>query len=148
MSPTAIMDTLNVSEAIEYEKALPVGSYEIRFYLTEPISDRDKQSIKAHLAQNGIPSQISQKKSNGLWYVAVQYRKPEPSAAIGFLPLAVIPLIAFGFVAVLVGIGIFKMQDITNNIGKILLIVFGGTIVLAALMRKSVEKGVEAYARR
>jgi di/tricarboxylate transporter len=69
-------------------------------------------------------------------------------SSIQYLPLAVIPLIGFALTAVLVGVGIFKLDSIANNIGKILLITLGGTIALAALLRKPIEKVSEAATRK
>jgi len=137
----AIMDTTNIEEAIAKERSLKPGAYDIRFYLTEPVGDNDLQSIANHLSANGVDViDVSQLKTDGLWAVSVKYRKPAETEAIGFaLPLAVIPLIAFGFIAVLIGIGIFRIEQIMNNIGKILLITFGGLIVFAVAMRKPIE---------
>jgi len=145
----AIMDTTNVEQAIEKERNLKPGSYDIRFYLSEPVGDNDLKTIVEHLSANGIDVvSVNQYKSSGLWVVSVKYHKPAESEAIGFLPLAVIPLVAFGFVAVLVGIGIFNMESITNNIGKILLITFGGVTLLAIAMRKPIETVASSYASR
>jgi hypothetical protein len=144
-----LMDTVNIDEAVKEEAALPSGSYEVRFYLSEPVTPADIQQIRDHLNANGVVvDRISQGKEKGLWYIAIDYTKPEPGKAIGFLPGAIIPLIAFGFISVLVGIGIFKIESVSNNIGKLLLIIVGGGIVLVALSRKSIEKGVDAYSKR
>lgn len=144
-----IIDTTDVGEAIEKEKTLEPGMYDIRFYLTEQVGKSDLVSIVEHLSSNGIDVvKVSQSKSSGLWVISVQYRKPAESEAIGFLPLAVIPLIAFGFIAVLIGIGIFRIEQIMNNIGKILLITFGGLTVFALAMRKPIEAVGTAYVTR
>lgn len=144
-----IVDTTNIEQAIAEERSLKPGAYDIRFYLTEPVGDSDLQSIANHLLANGVDViDVSQVKSDGLWTVSVKYRRPVATETISFLPLAVIPLIAFGFVAVLVGIGIFKIEDIMNNIGKILLITFGGLILFALAMRKPIEAATTAYVSR
>lgn len=144
-----IVDTLEVSQAIEEESKLKPGIYDVRFYLTESVSNNDLVSIVEHLSANGIDVvKVSQYKSSGLWVVSVKYRKPAENDAISFLPAAVIPLVAFGFVAVLVGIGIFNMETIANNIGKILLITFGGLTIFALAMRKPIEAVGTAYVSR
>ena len=142
----AIMDTLNVEQAIEEERQLKPGVYDIRFYTTEPVGEGDLVSIVEHLSANGVDVvKVNQYKSSGLWVISVKYRKPAVSEAISALPIAVIPLIAFGFIAALIGIGIFRIEDITNNIGKILLITFGGLTLLAIAMRKPIEQVSAAY---
>lgn len=144
-----IINTTNIEEAIQQESALEPGVYDIRFYLTEPVSKEDIGAIRDHLHVNGVDAiNVTQMKSGAEWAVSVKYRKPEISESISFLPVAIVPLIAFGFVASLVGIGIFKMEDIANNIGKILLIGFGGATLLALAMRKPIESVASAYAGR
>jgi len=145
----AIIDTTNVEQAIEEERTLSPGAYDIRFYLTEPVGDSDLVSIVEHLSANGVDVvKVNQYKSSGLWVVSVKYRKPAERAAIGALPIAVIPLIAFGFIAVLVGIGIFNLESIANNIGKILLITFGGLALVVLAGRRPLEQAATAYASR
>ncbi len=144
-----IIDTTNIEEAIQRESALEPGVYDIRFYLTEPVSREDIRSIRDYLNVNGVDTiGVTQIKSGADWAVSVKYRRPEPGESISFLPVAIIPLIGLGFVASLVGIGIFKMEDIANNIGKILLIGFGGATLLALAMRKPIESVASAYAGR
>ncbi len=145
----AILDTTNIDEAIEEERSLQPGAYDIRFYLAEKVEENDLVSIVEHLSANGIDViKVNQYKTSGLWVVSVEYRKPVESDAIGFLPLAVIPLIAFGFVVVLVGVGIFKMESVANNLGKLLLITFGGLTLFAFAMRKPIESVSAAYVAR
>ena len=144
-----VADYVDINSAIAQEQALPPGNYEIRFYTTDPVSSQDIADTKTYLKSEGVDvRQVYQKKSNGLYYLGVKYVKHQPTENIAFLPLAVIPLIAFGFVSVLVGVGIFKLDTITNNIGKILLITFGGTIVLAALLRKPLEQATTVAVKR
>lgn len=146
-----ILETTNIEEAAEEEKNLLPGSYEVRFYITEPVSSDDMKAMTEHLSENGVTgARISQIKTDGLWAVSVKYNKPDiaDTDTISFLPVAVIPLIAFGFVAVLVGIGIFKIQDVANNIGKILLITFGGMTLFALALRKPIEQVSTAYVSR
>ncbi len=145
----AIMDTANVEQAIKEESSLGPGTYDIRFYLADPVGGDELKSIASHLSAEGVDViSVSQKKVGGLWTLSVKYRKPAESEAISALPLAIIPLIAFGFIVVLVGIGIFKIDQITNNIGKILLVTFGGLTLFALAMRKPIETVATAYAGR
>jgi len=143
-----ILYTTNVSEAAAVEQSLGPGVYDIRLELTEKASPEDLVSIVEHLSANGIDVvSVNQWEDSGVWVVSIKYRKAEPSEVIGFLPLAVIPLIAFGFVAVLVGVGIYKIEDISNNIGKLLLITLGGVAVIAFALRKPIETVGTAYVK-
>jgi hypothetical protein len=144
--PTLVGDYVDINSAIREEQALPPGLYEARFYLAEPVSSQDIADTRAYLKSEGVDvKKVYQRKTDGLYYLGVQYVRHPVGEAIAFLPLAVIPLIGFALVAALVGVGIFKLDTIANNIGKILLITFGGTIVLAALLRKPIEKAVERF---
>jgi len=147
---TLIADTLDVDKAIAEENQLPAGIYQIRFYTTQPVSQENLQDIFDHLYAHRVDVQaVGQKKTKGLWYVSVDYSRPEVSSeTISALPVAIIPLIAFGMIMALVGIGIFKMEDLTGSIGKLLLIVFGGTIVIAAITRKPLEAAATRYIER
>lgn len=136
---TLISEGVDIDQMAAVENSQPPGLYDIRFYLTEPVSAGDKTLIVQDLRAAGVQLiGIDSRKSDGLWYVSVKYRRPEPPppGEYAFLPLAVIPLIGFGLIATLVGIGIFKMEDITNNIVKILAIGGGIIIVTAALLRQ------------
>jgi hypothetical protein len=149
MAATLVSDFVDISTALKEEQALSPGQYEIRFYISEPVSSRDIADARAYLKSEGVDVRnIYQQKSNGLYFLGVQYVKHPVSDSIAFLPLAVIPLIGFALTAVLVGVGIFKLDSIANNIGKILLITLGGTIALAALLRKPIEKVSEAATRK
>jgi hypothetical protein len=133
---------LNVDEAIKLEQEAPAGMLEIRFYTPTPISKEQLQAIADKVTDSGADVRdvyLGRNPNGGLYYVGVQYMKQPASASISALPLAIIPLIAFGMIAALVGIGIFKLEDIANNIGKLLLILLGGTIVLAVVLKKPIE---------
>ena len=142
--PTLLAETADIEKAILEEKAAPPGLLEVRFYLTEPVPSDDLQAMYRHLYENGVDVRsVKQAKARGLYYVSVIYNKPQPSESIAFLPLAIIPLIAFVFVSALIGIGIFKVENIARSLGMLALIIIGGTIVLAAILRKPIERVAE-----
>lgn len=146
---TLIAESVDVETAIAEEQALGPGLYEIRFYLADPVTHNDELMVRDYLTEQGVDvKRVYQGKSNGLWYLAVRYRKPAVSRRVRALPLAIIPLIAFGFVSALIGVGIFKIKDITENIGKIMLIGGGTAIVLVALLRKPAERVAAGYVSR
>ena len=142
---TLVSEGTSIERAIAAEENASPGLYEIRFYLTEPISQGDIASMRESLLGHGVNLKgIRQRKSGGLWYVGVKYVKEPVPEGIAFLPVAIIPLIAFGFISVLVGIGIFKIEDISK------LIILGGgfAVILVALLRKPIESAAAGYARR
>jgi hypothetical protein len=144
---TQIMESVHVEEAAKAEQEAAPGLIEIRFYTASPLDKEDAQRIFDHLWDNGVDvRKVYVSEQKGLPYVGVVYMKSPPTQSISFLPLAVIPLIAFGMVAALIGIGVFKIESITQNLGKIMLIGFGGTIILAALLRKPIERVATKYA--
>ncbi len=143
---TILAETTDAQIAEEAERAAPPGIIEVRFYTLEPVAEETLQDMFDHLYQNGVDvRKVYQAKKGGLYYVGIIYNKSAPSEAIAALPVAIIPLIAFGFIIALVGFGIWQLEDITANIGKLLLIVFGGTIVIVALTRKPLEAAATKY---
>lgn len=145
---TLLIDTTDVNEAVSEEAALPPGDYEVRFYSPNPVSRDVEQDIFDHLYNSGVDVRgVYQRKTDGLWYIGVIYEKPAPYEAVAALPVAVIPLIAFGFIATLIGIGIFRVENIAKSLGQLALILLGGTIILVALLRKPIERVTEVYAR-
>lgn len=142
---TLVEDFIDVSTAAQMEQQLQPGGYEIRFYVTEPLDQSELMNIRDNLIDSGAKvKSVGQKKSDGLYYVSVKYVRPaSPPGTIAALPIAIIPLIAFLGIGTLVGIGIFKIEEISQNIAKILLITFGGTIIIAALARKPAMQYVE-----
>ncbi len=132
----------DINQAVEEEKNLPPGTYDIRFYLNAPLTSEDIKAISQHLIENGVDVKKVYQNISQEIYLGVQYQRHE-ATGISFLPLAVIPLIGFVLVAALVGLGIFKIGDITSAIGKLLLIALGGTALVALALRKPIEKVVE-----
>ena len=147
--PILLGETADVVVAEAIEREAPPGLVGVRFHTLEPIIEDNLQDMEDYLYQNGVDVRaVHQRKKGGLYYVEIVYNKPVPSEAIAALPIAIIPLIAFGFIIALVGFGIWHMEDITNNIGKLLLIIFGGTIVIVALARKPLEAAATGYLER
>jgi len=146
--PELIAETVDVKQAAADEAALPPGLYEIRFYLDSPVTPGDVKDTRDYLVSQGVDvKQVRQSKSNGLWYLAVKYRKHAPTESVAFLPMAVIPLIGFAFVGLLIGIGVFKIEELANNIGKLMLIGLSGAIVIVALMRKPLAEAAVSRSR-
>jgi len=147
--PKLLAETTDVKVAIEEEARAESGLLEVRFHTLEPLPQDNLHDIFDYLTDNGVDvRRVGQGKKGGLYYIGVVYNKPEPSESISALPVAIIPLIAFGFVITLVGFGIWRLEDITTNIGKLLLIAFGGTIVIVALARKPLEAAATGYLER
>lgn len=130
----------DIQSAISAEKSLPAGNYEVRFYLSEPLKRQDISDAKEYLISQGVNSpKVYQGRSGDVWYLAVQYSRQAPGEGITALPVAIIPLIAMGMIVAIIGVGIFKLEEI----GKVLLIGGGILIVSLALLRKPIEKYVE-----
>lgn len=125
---------LTIDEAIAEEKTLAPGSYRIQFNLMEPA---DINVIKETLTSNGINAYVRQWYSGNLWHLGVSYKKPVPDTGISFLPIAIIPLIAFTIAATIVTIGIFRIKDITDSLTKLALVVGGVMILTLYMSRKS-----------
>ena len=138
---TLVSDTVDVESAIAAEQVAPHGLIEVRFYTTSASPPSQAQVVFDKLWSNGIDvRKVSIVQRGGLPYLSVIYNRPAPvQGRISVLPLAIIPLVAFGMIAGLVGIGIFKISDLTSNIAKLMLIAFGGTILLAVVLRKPLE---------
>ncbi len=135
-----IAEAVDIESAVAAERNAPAGMLEVRFYTPNPVAKETLQDIFDKVYASGADvKSVSTGKTDGLYYVAVRYRKPAVTASISALPVAIIPLVAFGMIALLVGIGIFKIETIANNIGKLLLITFGGTILLALALKKPLE---------
>ncbi len=125
---------MNLNEAIAHEQSLPSGNYRVQFDMTEPAPIID---IKDKLRENGVEVlDVNQWQSQGLWHLGVSYKKPEPTTGISFLPMAVVPLVAFAIVGLLITVSIFKIETIANSLSKLLLIIGGFTVVALYINRK------------
>lgn len=139
-----ICDISGVSEAAEVENSLPYGVYEIKCLMSGPQTPDTLQQLADVLATNGIDvDTVSQYQEGDNYYISVKYTRHAPSVKIAFLPAAVIPLIGFVIVAGMVGVGIWKIGDISSAVIKTTLVVGGIAIALVALLRRPLEKAVE-----
>lgn len=144
-----LAETVDIAEATQAEMAAPAGLIEVRFYTAEPLSSADVQGIFDQLYANGVDvKKVYIKNTKGLPYVGIIYKKPAEVPGITALPLAIIPLIATGLIVAVIGIGIFKIQDISSSLTKVLLVLFGGTIILAVLLKKPLEAAAGKYIER
>lgn len=137
-------ELLDLSTAINLENGLPPGIWEVRFYITRQLTAEEINYIKATLADEGVVvKSVSQGVSQGTNYLSITYERRTAAAGISFLPLAVIPLIGFALVAVLVGVGIFKIGDILTSATKLIAITGGIVLVAIIILRKPIEKFAE-----
>ena len=144
-----LVETVDIDTAIAEEQSAPPGLYEVRLYRPEPISEETKQDIFDSLYYQGVDIKgVYQKKTKGLWYVGIRYRKHAPTESIAFAWALLIPLIPTILVASLIGIGLFKIEEITRAIIPILLAVGGFTVIALALIRKPLGVAAERYAER
>jgi hypothetical protein len=127
----------NVEEAIEAEQSLPPGIYEVRIYTSEQPSVRDIEVIESRLASEGIDVRHVY---IGGGFIAVQYARHEVASGISFAWLAILPLIIPALTIGVISLGIFKIGDISENLGKLVLITGGVLIILVALLRKPAER--------
>jgi hypothetical protein len=146
---TLVGEARSLNEAANIEASLPPGNHEIRVYTTQRQDAATMAELRGVLAENGARvSSIGQGREGNLYYVSVKYNKPAPSATISALPLAIIPLIGLVAILGMVGVGIFKISDITDNLAKLLLIGGGITIMVVALLRKPIEQATSIAVKR
>jgi hypothetical protein len=137
-------ELLDLPTAINLENDLPPGIWDVKFYTTRPFTAEEINEIKATLADEGVEvKNISQGVFQGTDYLSVIYERRAAAPGISFLPAAIIPLIGFGLVSVLVGIGIFKVGDILASAAKLIAITGGIVLVAIVLLRKPIEKFAE-----
>lgn len=147
---TPLLDTTNIQEAKDFEERLPVGSYEVRFYMTSPISQDQLNELHDYLLDKGLDVIGRLEQNNkGLWHVNVVYQRHEPGENIGVLPL-VFPAAAIGLVIplaimVLVGIGIFRVGELAKSLTPLILGTLAAVVAAIYVTGKAVEKtgGIE-----
>lgn len=141
-----LVETTDIKVATQVEQEAGPGTYEAKFYTTELQSQERLQQVFDECYYAGIDVKgVYPKKAGGLYYVGVIFRKPQPARGIAMLPVAVIPLIGFGILSALIGFGIFKIEEITSGIAKVLLILIGGTVIVVALAKKPLEAAASKY---
>jgi hypothetical protein len=145
---TLLLETTDTAEAAAFEQSLPPGLYEIRLNLASPISQDDLNELHEYFLNSGVDVKgLMHFGPKGLWQVRVKYEKHPPSEHVAQWQL-IIPLIPVIVVAVLVGIGIFKLEYIANAIMPILIVAGVVTIVGLALTRKALEQAAPALAKK
>lgn len=138
------MDMLTVDQATNVEAQNPPGGYTVRLWLDHEPTQDEVHDIFNYLDWNGIEiHEVRSGVDGNAPYIDINYVKTAPTPGISFLPLALIPLIGFGLVIGLIGIGIFKWHSIVNETVKLVLVVGGVGIALAILLRKPIEKVAE-----
>jgi hypothetical protein len=146
---TLIGQAVSLNEASRIEESLPPGKHEIRVYTTQLQEAATIQELRAVLSENGARvNSVSQGREGDLCYLSVKFTKTAPSDSISALPVAIIPLIGLVAILGMVGLGIFQLDSITDNITKLLLILGGITIVTVALLRKPIEHATSVAVKR
>jgi len=141
-----LVETTDIKVATQVEQAAGPGTYEARFYTSELQSQETLQQAFDQCYYAGVDVKgVYPKKAGGLYYVGVIFRKPQPARGIALLPVAVIPLVGFGILSALIGFGIFKIQEVTSGLAKMLLIIVGGTVIIVALAKKPLEAAAAKY---
>lgn len=143
-----LLETTDINEAVAFEQSMAPGAYEIRLNLTSPITQEMLDGLHDHLLQSGVDvlGNIAHG-PKGLWQVRIKYNKHPPSEHVAQWQL-VIPLIVPAIVAIMIGIGIFKIEAIANAIMPLLVVTGIVTIVGLALLRKPLEQVAPAVARK
>jgi len=147
---TSLSTYYDIEDAINIERYLEPGKYEIRFHLDNALSNQDITFIEQSLIDSGIEiNKVYQGQQNSLPYLGVNYTKSVPdNTKTGFLPVAIIPLIAMFGILGIAGVSIFKIGDISSSIVKILLVGGGILVVSLALMKKPIENISSVAARK
>ncbi len=143
---TLLAELNTIEEAAKFELALPPGIYEYRLTVMKILSVEELNNLQADLTSKGyqlvspisaterLPSEIS-----------IKYVKTEHFEGIGQWQIALIGIIPTAIIAALIGIGVFKIEDLTKNLMPIILISLGAIVAIAALLRKPAEKVAVAY---
>lgn len=135
--PYSTTDTVDASL---FEQSLPPGDYVVTFTLAEP-SDYTVEQIRDVLVRSGIQLYSVTLKGNVL---QVKYHKAEivyVSQWQLIIPL-IVPLITVGAVV----FGILKINDITNAIIPLVLVVGGMAIlVIVAAGRETVAAAIKRF---
>lgn len=132
----------SAGEAAAFEASLPPGGYEIQVFLDEPLTGQEIVQLKEELAFNGVDVRQIHQSGNTLY---VRYIRSETNGRIAFAIPAMIGLLAA------LGVGawaIFKWEEITSGLAKLLLIGGGVVIIALALARKPAMQYIEKMPQR
>ena len=142
--PVLLAETFDISQALAKEQGLAPGVYEVRLNLVSPITQEQLNELHDGLLAQGVQvlGRIEQR-VKGLHQVSIKFRKPAPTGSISVAP-ALVALLPTFIVALLIGIGIFKIADIT----RLALILGGFTVLILFMVRKPLGVAAESYARR
>ena len=133
---TLVGEAVDVGQAAQIESSLPPGTYEARLSLTSPLSQEELDMVHQQLLDAGVDIQgFVQQRVRGLWQLSIKYRIHPVTQTISQAAL-LIPMIPTVVIAVLVGIALFKIQELT-----ILLVVAGAVVIVGGLVYRSIQKG-------
>lgn len=138
---TILVETANITEAQAAEAAAPPGLYEVVLTDIQPFSQADLQAIRDYFVQNGVDVKSVRYQLKGLHQLRIEYVKHAPSEAISQGAL-LIPLIPAMLLATIVGIAIFKIEDVGNAVAKVVVGVGVVVVMLALIFRQSGSKTI------
>ena len=132
---TLLMETTEIDKARAFEETPKPGTYEARFSLARPLTQAELDELHQALLDSGVEvKDVLTQQVKGLDQISVKYMIRHHTEGISQAAL-LIPVIPTIIVAVLIGIALFKVQDII-----VLVLVVGGILVTAVfLLRKAAE---------
>lgn len=131
---TLLGETTSIEEAKLIEEAAPPGPLEVRLSIISPLTQEELNGLHTQLEESGIDLiGCVQQRIKGLWQISIKYRKPAPATNIAQAGLLLITMIPTALVAILVGIGIFKIEEISKALVPLLLIIGATGVAVAAL---------------
>jgi hypothetical protein len=134
MAATFLEETARIEKAAEIERSLPPGKYEIRLYLIKELSQERLDELQQIISSNADLLAPIEETVEIPSVVSIKFRKHAPSPAIAQWS-AIIPLLPAFLIAVLIGIGIFRIEEIVRALIPLVLLT-GGLFVAVALVQK------------
>jgi len=142
---TMIDEVTDIKEAMAIEAEQPPGIYEIRLSIITPLTQGELDDFHQLLLDHGVDIRgCLQQRLRGLYQIRIKYAKHPPTESIAWVQ-AVLALIPLAIIGTLVGIGIFKIGDLSKALMPILLVGGGLAIAILALARGPAEKVAQAY---
>lgn len=142
---TLLLETTDIGEAEAKEQSLDPGTYEVRLNLLSPVSKETLNEVHAHLLNSGVDVRgFVHQGIKGLYQVRIKFKKHAMSEGIAQSAL-LIPLIPAILIISLVGIGIFKIAEITKAITPILAGAAAFALATLFIIRKPMGKVATAY---